>query len=92
VAYVPLSHPFVERLIGTTWREFLDHTLFWNDRDLERKLKEFGEYYNRHRAHASLGGGTPAQASGEVVPRRADPRQFQWQTHRRGLFELRMAA
>jgi len=27
VAYVPLSHPFIERLIGTTRREFLDHTL-----------------------------------------------------------------
>lgn len=26
---VPLSHPFVERLIGTIRREFLDHMLFW---------------------------------------------------------------
>ena len=92
VAYVPLSHPFIERLIGTTRREFLDHTLFWNAGDLERKLKEFREYYNRHRAHGSLGGGTPAQASGEVVPRRADPRRFQWQGHCRGLFELPIAA
>jgi putative transposase len=30
VPYTPLSHPFVERLIGTIRREFLDHTLFWN--------------------------------------------------------------
>ena len=92
VPYVPLSHPFVERLIGTTRREFLDYTLFWNAGDLERKLKEFGEYYNRHRAHESLGGCTPAQTSGEVVLRRADPRRFQWQGHCRGLFELPMAA
>ena len=28
VPHVPLSHPFVERLIGTTRREFLDHVLF----------------------------------------------------------------
>jgi len=34
----PLSHPFVERLIGTICRECLDHTLFWNAADLERKL------------------------------------------------------
>jgi putative transposase len=27
--YVPLSHPFVERLIGTLRRECLDRTLFW---------------------------------------------------------------
>ena len=28
VPYVPLSHPFVERLIGTVRREYLDRTLF----------------------------------------------------------------
>jgi hypothetical protein len=27
-------------------REFLDHVLFWNGRDLERKLAEFQTYYN----------------------------------------------
>ena len=41
VPHVPLSHPFVERLIGTTRREFLDHVLSWTARDLERKLAEF---------------------------------------------------
>ena len=51
-----LSHPFVERLIGTTHREFLDHLLFWNARDLERKLAEFQAYYNAARCHASLEG------------------------------------
>ena len=30
VPHVPRSHPFVERLIGTTRREFLDQVLFWN--------------------------------------------------------------
>jgi hypothetical protein len=29
VPYVPQSHPFVERLIGTIRREYLDHMLFW---------------------------------------------------------------
>jgi len=35
VPYVPLSHPFVERLIGTIRREYLDHTFFWTTIDLE---------------------------------------------------------
>jgi putative transposase len=34
VPYTPLSYPFVERLIGTIRREYLDHTLFWNAVDL----------------------------------------------------------
>jgi len=36
VPHAPLSHPFVERLIGTIWREHLDQTLFWNTGDLEK--------------------------------------------------------
>jgi len=46
VPHVPLSHPFVERLVGTMRREFLDHVLFWNASDLERKLADFQAYYN----------------------------------------------
>ena len=41
VLYVPLSHPFVERLIGTVRREYLDRTLFWTTADLETKLFDF---------------------------------------------------
>jgi hypothetical protein len=33
VPYVPLSHPFVERLIGTIRREFLDYVPFWGAGD-----------------------------------------------------------
>ena len=63
---VPASHPFVERLIGTIRREFLDHILFWNAVDLEKKLVEFQHYYNQERVHASLGGDTPAEVAGLV--------------------------
>lgn len=59
VPYVPLSHPFVERLIGTIRREYLDHTPFWNARDLEKKLLCFKDYYNRDRVHRGLGGAIP---------------------------------
>ena len=54
VPYVPLSHPFVERLIGTVRREYLDQALFWTTADLETKLLDFQHYYNGHRTHAGL--------------------------------------
>jgi hypothetical protein len=76
--YVPLSHPFVERLIGTMRREFLDHVLFWNGRDLERKLDEFQAYDNAARCHASLEGHTPLTfADGNTVAP-ADLNQLRW--------------
>src|SRR2546427_12149463 len=54
--YVPLSHPFVERLIGTIRRECLDRTLFWSAADLELKLLEFHRYLNRQFTHDVLEG------------------------------------
>ena len=33
--HVPMSHPFVERLIGSVRRELLDQTFFWTATDLE---------------------------------------------------------
>jgi putative transposase len=48
IPYAPLSHPFVERLIGTLRREFLDRTLFWTTADLEAKLVAFQHYRNGH--------------------------------------------
>jgi len=53
VPYVSLSHPFVERLIGTLRREYLDRTLFWTTADLEAKLLEFQHYYNHYRVHTA---------------------------------------
>ena len=39
--------------IGTVRREFLDHILFWNATDLQRKLDSFQTYYNTERVHAA---------------------------------------
>ena len=41
VPYVPRSHPFIERLIGTVRRECLDRLVFWTGADLELKLVDF---------------------------------------------------
>src|SRR5262245_52735579 len=89
---VPLSHPFVERLIGTMRREFLDHALFWNGRVLERKLAEFQTYYNAARCHASLEGRTPLTFVDGNTVARADLNQVRWVSHCRGLVQLPVAA
>ena len=57
VPYVPLSHPFVERLIRTIRHEYLDRFLFWTTVDLENKLLEFRDYFNQQSSHTSLPGG-----------------------------------
>ena len=82
----------VEWLIGTIRREFLDHTLFWNATDLERKLETFRQYYNTHRAHSSLDGDTPSEITSETVIRHADLNNFQWRSYCRELFQLPAAA
>jgi len=92
IPHVPRSHPFVERLIGTVRRECLDQTLFWNARDLERKLADFQFYYNELRAHRSLGGNTPLVIAGKDPEPQISLNSFGWQTHCRGLFQLPMAA
>ena len=91
VPCVPLSHPFVERLIGTIRRECLDRTLFWTTADLESKLLDFKHFYNRHRTHAGLDGRTP-EPSIAGVRSPASFRSYQWQKHYRGLYQTPIAA
>ena len=91
VPYVPLSHPVVERLIGTIRRECLDRTLFWTAADLETKLLDFQRYFNGHRAHAGLEGRAPEPGRASGGPR-ASFRSYRWQPHCRGLYQTPMAA
>ncbi len=74
----PRSHAFVERLIGTVRREYLDRTLFWNQSDLERKLENYKTYYNQHRCHSGLAGARPAQRSGAAPPPIANLQSYRW--------------
>ena len=92
IPYVPVSHPFVERLIGTLRREFLNHVLIWNAVDLERKLEEFRIYYNDHRAHQSLNGRTPGERFGQPPPSPAVLACYAWRNHCHGLFQMPIAA
>jgi putative transposase len=91
VPYAPLSHPFVERLIGTIRRECLDRTLFWTAADLELKLLEFQRYFNGHRTHAGLDGMTPEPRIGDDSAR-ASVSGYRWRAHCRGLYHTPIAA
>jgi len=88
IPFTPISHPYVERLIGTVRREFLDQTLFWNEVDLQHKLDDFTDYYNHHRVHASLSGKTPAKLGRKRKRLFASVVNYSWHSLCRGLYQL----
>jgi putative transposase len=66
--------------------------LFWNARDLERKLAEFQGYYNVARSHASLDDYTPLTFATRHTAGPADVNHVRWVSHCRGLVQLPVAA
>jgi putative transposase len=74
--FVPRSHPFIERLIGTLRREYLDQTLL-----LERP----------RRVHAGLGGRTPFERCGTTACQPANLHHFTWRSDCSGLFHTPVA-
>ena len=92
VPYIPLSHPFVERLIGTIRREFLDHVPFWSARDLEMKLMLFKEYYNRDRVHRGIDHVPSYEKIANTDHKIARLDDYRWQKRCRGLYQLPVAA
>ena len=50
----PWQNPYAERLIGSIWRECLNHYIILNARHLKRILFYF-RYYHQSRTHLSLG-------------------------------------
>jgi len=56
----PWPNPFVERFIGTLWRELLDHVIVLSQGHLQRLLRQYiQEYYHAARPHQGLEGDTP---------------------------------
>ena len=82
----PMPHPFIERLIGTIRRDYLDHVPFWNSLDLERKLGEFKNHYNSHRTHAALSGLAPAKFGQQANQAFVNINDYGWQQLCSGLF------
>ncbi len=50
----PWQNAYVERVIGTLRREFLDHVIILNERHLKRLLSSYLDYYHTWRTHRSL--------------------------------------
>ena len=95
IPYAPMSHPFIERVIGTIRREYLDDVPFWNSLDLARKLDQFQDYYNNHRTHAAHLWQSPARCDQQSKQIVADISDFGWQTHchlGKGLFQTPVPA
>ncbi len=90
--HVPLSPCFVERLIGTVRREYLDRVPFWSASDLRRKLHHFTERYNHQRCHYALDGETPTAKALKTQSKVVDLHFYCWQSHRRSLSQLPIAA
>ena len=73
-----MSHPFVERQIGSVRRELLDQTFFLTATDLENKLRDYQDYYNEHRCHSSRDGDTPVCSEGENI---VSLNNYGWKQH-----------
>ncbi|VUX54909.1 protein of unknown function [uncultured Woeseiaceae bacterium] len=91
VPYLPISHPFVERLIGTIRREYLDLVPFRTARDIENKLLSFKVFYNDKRCHYALDGDTPSERTGMLRPKVANLDSYRWQSYCRGIYHLPVA-
>jgi putative transposase len=55
----PWQNPFVERLIGSIRREWLDHVIVVGENHLRRILKSHFSYYHYSRTHLSLAKDAP---------------------------------
>jgi putative transposase len=55
----PWQRAYVERLIGSVWRDCLDHVIVLGEGHLRRILKSYLEYYHRSRTHLGLDKDTP---------------------------------
>jgi putative transposase len=91
IPFMPRSHPFVERLVGTISRELLDRTLFWNERDPLKKLNEYQTYFNEARVHSAIGGKTPDNRDSQTKITR-ELRNLKWRSYCQGLVNVPVAA
>jgi transposase InsO family protein len=56
----PWQNGFAERLIGSIWRECVDHIIVLGEMHLRRILKSYANYYKGVRTHRYLNKDAPA--------------------------------
>jgi transposase InsO family protein len=67
--YTPVANAFAERWVGTVRRELCDRTLIWNQRHLDKLLRDYVEHYNTHRPHRPH---RPHRSFGQRAPNGAE--------------------
>ena len=55
----PWQNPYVERLVGSIRREWLNRVIVFNERQLRQILEQFLAYYHEVRPHRSLAHDSP---------------------------------
>ena len=67
----PWQNGYVERVIGSIRREFLDHVIVWSEAHLRRQLAAYQIYYNAARTHLGIAKDSPdhrpTQSYGTIV-------------------------
>ncbi len=92
VAYVPVSNPFVESLIGKIRREYTNKLLFFGEADLEIKLSIYKKYFNEGRVHSRISFKTPQNHAQNIPSGLIDLKDVKWKSYCNGLFKVPTAA
>jgi putative transposase len=62
----PRANAICERFLGSVRRECLDHLLILQEKQLQRVLRAYGDYYNQARPHQGIRQQIPAMKAGSV--------------------------
>jgi hypothetical protein len=69
----PWQNPYVERLIGTLWRDCLDHVLILGEMAFTTGLTLYSLYYNETRTHLTRRDDAPSNDLGPSSPHKSGP-------------------
>jgi putative transposase len=70
--HAPRANAICERFLGSVRRECLDHLLILHEKQLDRVLHAYVEYFNQARPHQGINQQIPERYGGPVLPNRDD--------------------
>ncbi|MET7338771.1 integrase core domain-containing protein [Nonomuraea sp. NPDC005650] len=77
---MPRVNAIMEWWVQSCRHELLDRCLLWNERHLQHALREYEQFYNRHRAHQALAQAAPLRPVPDPI---TDPERIMSLTVRR---------